>query len=168
MVALLLTAIVLAFATPRLQEQVAAKQLDVIARKFIMHANFARNQSLHIGGAVRIMPRDDQDWNHGWLVTSGCVSQHASSGCQSHYWLSQEALFPIYFKNQAFIDPHSQQKGIQFNAAGAAKTTQGGFIANRIIVGHRHYPKMERQLILGSGGRWRICNPDWDKRGCRT
>ena len=66
-----------------------------------------------------------------------------------------------------FSDPHSSKKGIRFNGAGAAKTGSGGFVANRLILGHRLKPELERHLILSSGGRWRICDPQVDNRGCR-
>ena len=53
-----------------------------------------------------------------------------------------------------------------FNAAGAAKTGKGGFVANRLILGHQRASHLERQMILGSGGRWRICDPARDAKRC--
>ncbi len=53
------------------------------------------------------------------------------------------------------------------SAAGAAKTAQGGFVANRLILGHDRSPSLEQQLILGSGGRWRICDLAKDAKVCR-
>jgi type IV fimbrial biogenesis protein FimT len=40
-------------------------------------------------------------------------------------------------------------------------------VANRLVLGHDRDPALERQLILGSGGRWRICDPHTDARACR-
>ncbi|WP_256438084.1 hypothetical protein [Polynucleobacter sp. MWH-UH35A] len=39
-------------------------------------------------------------------------------------------------------------------------------MANRLILGHRRVPDLERQMILGSGGRWRICDPLRDAKRC--
>jgi type IV fimbrial biogenesis protein FimT len=114
-----------------------------------------------------MVPHNGQHWSDGWIITSGCGEKHIKAACLPKPWLSQGGIFPLYFKNPGFSDPHSQQKGIQFNAAGAAKTGQGGFVANRLILGHRHYSDLERQLILGSGGRWRICNPEVDRKACK-
>ncbi|WP_231971309.1 hypothetical protein [Polynucleobacter necessarius] len=60
----------------------------------------------------------------------------------------------MYFKGggKQFIDPSSGKKGILFNVAGAAKSAQGGFVVNRLILGHIRVPSIERQMILSSGG----------------
>jgi len=36
-----------------------------------------------------------------------------------------------------------------------------------LILGHDWDPQLERHLILGSGGRWRICDPSKDAKSCR-
>lgn len=167
MAVLLIMAIILTISVPLLQKQMAIRYLESIAKQFVMQVNFARNQALYLGQSVRMVPHDGRDWSDGWIITSGCSDRHIKAACQPKPWLSQGEIFPLYFKNPGFSDPHSQQKGIQFNAAGAAKTGQGGFVANRLILGHRHYSDLERQLILGSGGRWRICNPEADRKACK-
>lgn len=88
--------------------------------------------------------------------------------CLHRPWLMRKSIAPVYFKGggKQFIDPHLATRGIAFNAAGAAKTAHGGFVANRLILGHERYPHLERQLILGSGGRWRICDPHKDAKSC--
>lgn len=167
MAVLLIMVIVLTVSVPLLHKQMAIRHLEIIAKRFVMQANFARNQALYLGKSVQIAPHDGKHWSDGWIIFSGCIDQLTKVGCQREPWLSQESIFPLYFKNQGFSDPHSQQKGIQFNAAGAAKTRQGGFVANRLILGHQYYSDLERQLILSSGGRWRICNPRTDRKGCK-
>jgi len=145
---------------PLLNQQIATRELETIARRFIAHAHFARQQALVLGEMTRISPIKANDWNEGWSVRGG--NQY------SRIWFAQRPVYPVYFKDEGkqFIDSHSGQKGIIFNAAGAAKTDHGGFVANRLILGHHHMPQLERQLILGSGGRWRICNPHNDLRRC--
>ena len=51
--------------------------------------------------------------------------------------------------------PNSDQREILFNAAGAAKTAKGGFVANRLVLGHLKDQGLEWHLSLG-GGHWRI------------
>ena len=169
MAVVLIVAIMAVATMPRLQEQIAAREIETISRRFINHAHFARNQALQLGESVLITPRADNVWESGWLVKSGCIGKGIKAGCVSRNWFSQEKIYPIYFKGggKGFNDPHSNQKGILFNAAGAAKTGQGGFVANRLILGHLKAPDLERQLILGSGGRWRICDPSTDSKRCK-
>ena len=169
MAVVLIVAIMVVSTMPLLQEQIATREIDTIARRFIAHANFARNQALYLGQSILIAPRADNQWETGWLIQGTCGDKTSRAGCPSKNWFSQEQLFPVYFKGggKGFSDPHSSQKGILFNAAGAAKTGQGGFVANRLILGHRRVSHLERQLIMGSGGRWRICDPSTDLKGCK-
>ena len=168
MAVVLIIAIVAMMTMPLLQEQVAAREIDTIARRFITHAHFARQQAIYLGQSVRLAPNSGEDWESGWIVKSGCIGKSVSASCIEKAWFTQGGIAPIYFKGvgKQFIDPHSGKKGILFNAAGAAKTAQGGFVANRLILGHDRVPALERQMILGSGGRWRICNPATDAKRC--
>ena len=169
MAVVLIIAIMATSAMPLLHEQMAAREIDIIARRFIAHAQFARAQALTLGTPVRITPLADQLWDEGWVIKSGCIERQSKTPCIERLWFSQGDIAPVYFKGggKQFIDPHSSKRGIIFNAAGAAKTAQGGFVANRLILGHERDSRLERQLILGSGGRWRICDPAKDAKVCR-
>ena len=169
MVVILIVAIIAMSTMPLLQNQIAEREIDSVARRFIMHAHFARQQALHLGEQVLLAPATESGWDDGWLVQNGCLAKGIKPSCIPQYWFSQGAIHPIYFKGggRHFVDPHSQKRGILFNAAGAAKTGQGGFVANRMIFGHYRAPSLERQLILGSGGRWRICDPARDAKRCQ-
>ena len=169
MVVILIVAIIAMSTMPLLQNQIAAREIDSVARRFIAHAHFARQQALYLGEQVLLAPASQGGWDDGWLIQSGCIAKRVQSNCTPQYWFSQGAIDPIYFKGggKQFVDPHSQKRGILFNAAGAAKTGQGGFVANRLILGHHRAPSLERQLILGSGGRWRICDPARDAKRCQ-
>jgi type IV fimbrial biogenesis protein FimT len=168
MAVVLIIAIVTMMTMPLLQEQIAAREIDTIARRFIAHAHLARQQALHLGQPVHLVPITGDHWEAGWIVKSGCIGKLLKAGCIDKPWFSQGSIVPIYFKGggKQFIDPNSGKKGVLFNAAGAAKTAQGGFVANRLILGHSRAPDLERQLILGSGGRWRICDPARDAKRC--
>jgi len=169
MVVILIVAVIAMSTMPLLQNQIAEREIDSVARRFIAHAHFARQQALHLGEQVLMVPASEAGWDNGWIVQTGCLVKVVKSGCTPKYWFSQGAIDPVYFKGggKQFVDPHSQKRGILFNAAGAAKTGQGGFVANRLIMGHNKAPNLERQLILGSGGRWRICDPARDAKRCQ-
>ena len=169
MVVILIVAIIAMVTMPLLKNQIAAREIDSVARRFMTHAHFARQQALHLGESVLLAPATEAGWDDGWVVQSGCLVKVAKSSCTPQYWFSQGAIEPIYFKGggRQFVDPHSQKRGILFNPGGAAKTGQGGFVANRLILGHDRAPSLERQLILGSGGRWRICDPARDAKRCQ-
>ena len=173
MAVLFMIAITAMVTMPLLQKQIAVREIETNARRFIAHAHFARQQALYLGESVRIVPRSDH-WEKGWIVKSGCLgrltqeAQASYVACKEKLWFSQSNIDPIFFKagGKQFIDPHSGKKGILLNGAGSAKTAQGGFVANRLILGHKRFPELERQMILGSGGRWRICDPARDSKRC--
>ena len=169
MAVVLLITIMAVMSMPTLQHYMAVREIDTIARRFITHAQFARGQALTLGIPIQIAPITGNLWDEGWVVRNACSDKRASSGCVERNWFSQGDIAPIYFKGggKQFIDPHSSKRGILFNAAGAAKTKQGGFVANRLILGHEQDASLERQLILGSGGRWRICDPYKDSKACK-
>jgi len=83
--------------------------------------------------------------------------------------LSQGDITPVYIdeRSSGFSGPNGQHKQIGFDAFGSAKSQSGGFVANRMVFRHQHAPGIERHAILSSGGRWRLCDPDQDRRACR-
>jgi type IV fimbrial biogenesis protein FimT len=169
MAVVLIIAIIAITTLPLLHEQIAAREIDIIARRFIAHAQFARAQAFLLGTPVRITPLNGGLWEDGWLVKNVCNERQQKSTCIERQWISQGDLGRVYFKGggKQFIDPHTSKRGVLFNAVGAAKTVQGGFVANRLILGHDRDFGLERHLILGSGGRWRICDPTKDSKVCK-
>ena len=169
MAVVLIIAIIAISTLPLLREQMAAREIDIIARRFIAHAQFARAQAFLLGAPVCITPLNGGLWEEGWVVINVCDKGQPTSTCIERQWISQGDLAQVYFKGggKQFIDPHTSKRGILFNAAGAAKTAQGGFVANRLILGHERDFGLERHLILGSGGRWRICDPTKDPKACK-
>ena len=167
MAVLLIIAIAAMFTMPLIYEQVATREIMAVARKWIGHAQFARQQAFLAGESVRMAPSSKDDWSQGWVIKQDCSKQKGAL-CAQRVLISQGKIDPIFFWNgsKQFRDPHTGELGIAFNAAGAAKTAQGGFVANRLILSHSRKPGLERHLILGSGGRWRICDPAKDTRRC--
>lgn len=169
MVVISIMMILATVSVPLLHQQMAAREIETIARRFILHAQFARQQALYLGELVHLVPISDQLWDQGWAVKNVCNAKQGKTSCIERNWISQGEISPVYFKGggKQFLDLHSSKRGIIFNAAGAAKMSQGGFVANRLILGHARAPNLERQLILSSGGRWRICDPSFDPKACQ-
>ena len=165
MVVVLIVAILAAMTMPVIRYQMAARELEAIGRRFIAHAHFARSQALRLGQTIYIAPLAQNDWSKGWAVKALCDQKP----CTEKVWLLQESITPVFIKQggKQFSGPNSSRRGILFNAAGAAKTVQGGFVANRLILGHQKNEALERHLILSSGGRWRMCNPQINAKACR-
>ena len=114
MAVVLIIAIAAMATMPLLQEQIFTRQIDTIARRFIAHAHFARQQALYLGQPVRLAPRSGDQWEAGWAVNSACIGKSRNAGCIEKSWFSQSDIEPIYFKGggKQFIDPHTGRKGI--------------------------------------------------------
>lgn len=48
-------------------------------------------------------------------------------------------------------------KHLSFNPVGAAQTKNRGMVANRLVFQSRDYPEMEQHVLIGAGGRLRVC-----------
>jgi len=153
-------AIMASMGVPLLQHQLARRDVENVARRFIQHAQFARQAALFGDGlAVQIVPVEHQ-WSLGWQVIQTEMQQ---------VLLSQGDIAPVEIdeRSSGFGGPNGQHKRIGFDAFGAAKSQSGGFVANRMVFRHQHARGIERHAILSSGGRWRLCDPGQDRRACR-
>jgi len=123
MVVILIVAIIAMVTMPLLKNQIAGREIDSVARRFIAHAHFARQQALHLGEQVLLAPATESGWDDGWLVKSGCIAKGAKSSCTPQYWFSQGSIKPIYFKGggRQFVDPHSQKEGFYLTPLGLLK-----------------------------------------------
>jgi type IV fimbrial biogenesis protein FimT len=160
MVVVAIVAIMASMGVPLLQQQLAEREVETVARRFIQHAQFARQAALLGDGlTVQIVPIE-QKWSQGWQVVQTEIQQ---------VLLSQGDITPVAIdeRSSGFGGPNGQQKRIGFDAFGAAKSQSGGFVANRMVFRHQHAQGVERHAILSSGGRWRLCDPDQDSRACR-
>jgi len=155
-----IVAIMASIGAPLLQQQLARREVENVARRFIQHAQFARQAALFGDGlAVQIVPIHHR-WSQGWKVIQTEMQQ---------VLLSQGDISPVEIDEQSsgFGGPNRQHKQIGFDGFGSAKSQSGGFVANRIVFRHQNAPGIERHAILSSGGRWRLCDPDQDSRACR-
>ena len=163
-----IVAITASMGAPLLQQQLAQREVEVIARRFIQHAQFARQAALFGDGlAVQMVPIEHQ-WSRGWQVIQTEMPSQMPASIQS-VLLSQGDIAPVEIdeRSSGFGGPNGQRKQIGFDAFGSAKSQSGGFVANRMVFRHQHAPGIERHAILSSGGRWRLCDPDQDRRACR-
>ena len=168
MVVVAIVAIMASMGAPLLQQQLAQREVEAIALRFIQHAQFARQAALMGGGVgVDIVPVEHQ-WSRGWRVIQAAVHPHSKSSIQQAL-LSQGDITPVEIdeRSSGFGGPNGQHKRIGFDAFGSAKSQSGGFVANRMVFRHQHARGIERHAILSSGGRWRLCDPSQDSRGCR-
>ena len=163
-----IVAIMASMGAPLLQQQLAQREVEAVARRFIQHAQFARQAALLGGGlAVQIVPIEQQ-WSRGWRVMKTEMQSQTAASVQQ-ILLSQGDITPIEIdeRGSGFAGPNGQHKRIGFDAFGAAKSQSGGFVANRMVFRHQHARGIERHAILSSGGRWRLCDPSQDSRACR-
>jgi len=163
-----IVAIIACMGAPLLQQQLAEREVETVARRFIQHAQFARQAALFGDGlAVQITPIEQQ-WSRGWMVVKTKMPSQTASSMQQ-VLLSQGDITPVAIdeRSSGFGGPNGQQKRIGFDAFGAAKSQSGGFVANRMVFRHQHARGIERHAILSSGGRWRLCDPDQDNKACR-
>ena len=155
-----IVAIMASMGAPLLQQQLARREVENVARRFIQHAQFARQAALFGDGlAVQIVPVEQQ-WSRGWRVIQTEMQL---------VLLSQGDIAPVEIdeRSSGFAGPNGQHKRIGFDAFGSAKSQSGGFVANRMVFRHQHAQGVERHAILSSGGRWRLCDPNQDSRACR-
>ena len=155
-----IVAIMASMGAPLLKQQLAQREVENVARRFIQHAQFARQAALFGDGiAVQIVPVEHQ-WSRGWRVIQTEMQQ---------VLLSQGDIAPVEIdeRSSGFGGPNGQHKRIGFDAFGSAKSQSGGFVANRMVFRHENARGIERHAILSSGGRWRLCDPAQDRRACR-
>jgi type IV fimbrial biogenesis protein FimT len=163
-----IVAIMASMGAPLLQQQLAQRKVEAVARRFIQHAQFARQVALLGGGAgVQIVPIE-REWSRGWRVIQTEVQSQSTVSIQQ-VLLIQGEIAPVEIdeRGSGFAGPHGQHKQIGFDVFGSAKSQSGGFVADRMVFRHESARGIERHAILSSGGRWRLCDPDQDSKGCR-
>jgi type IV fimbrial biogenesis protein FimT len=163
-----IVAVMASIGAPLLQQQLAHREVENIARRFIQHAQFARQVALFDDGfTVQIVPIEYQ-WSRGWRVIQTEIHSQTAVPIEQ-VLLSQGDIAPVEIdeRSSGFAGPNGQHKRIRFDAFGSAKSQSGGFVANRMVFRHQHALGIERHAILSSGGRWRLCDPDQDRRACR-
>ena len=148
-------------------EQVAIHHLDNLANRFIQDAQLARQKSLQLGTQVSMKPLMKVNvftWSAGWEIKADQLLVQSRIN-HSPIQVAEDLLKPTH----QFTDMSAPLKArhLTFRNGQPALLHNGGFVANRIIWRHSSYPELIRHIILGPGGRWRICNPQEDKQECQ-
>ena len=159
-------------------QQIAHSQLNEVSHAFIQDAHLARQLSRQMDKTITLKPlghSEFRDWSHGWEIVQGAFSSEEplqtlkqypleSGHLQGRIQVAHESLK----ESQQFTDMSAPNKArhISFESGKAALLNNGGFVANRIIWQHSAYSDMQRHLILGPGGRWRVCDPSKDHQKC--
>lgn len=157
--------------------QIAQQQLNEVTHAFIQDAQLARQLSRQLNIKVSLQPaneRDSQNWSNGWRIiqstdrfTDGILLKIYPLN-QPHLHAQVQIATLLLKDSQQFTDMSAPKKArhISFLRGEPALLHNGGFVANRIIWQHKSYPELIRHVILGPGGRWRICDPGKDSQKC--
>jgi type IV fimbrial biogenesis protein FimT len=159
-------------------QQIAHSQMDEVSHAFIQDAHLARQLSRQMNQAITLKPlghSEFRDWSNGWEIVQGAFSSKESLKTLKQYPLQRghlngriQVAHESLKDSQQFTDMSAPNKArhISFESGKAALLNNGGFVANRIIWQHSAYSDMHRHLILGPGGRWRVCDPNKDRQKC--
>jgi type IV fimbrial biogenesis protein FimT len=159
-------------------QQIARSQLDEVSHAFIQDAHLARQLSRQMNQTITLKPlghSEFRDWSHGWEIVQEAFSSDEPLQSFKQYPLQNghlkgriQVAHESLKESQQFTDMSAPNKArhISFESGKAALLNNGGFVANRIIWQHSAYSDMQRHLILGPGGRWRVCDPGKDHQKC--
>ena len=171
MVCISIMAILGSFSVQNFDRHIAQMKLQEIAFVFIADAQLARQYSRAFQTEVSMRPLQFNDWGTGWQILRRHSHQHQEMTTLKVYPL-KNSLIKVPHESlkasQQFTDMTAPQKirHLTFKNGQAAKLHSGGFVANRLIWQHSQYSDLIRHIILGPGGRWRICQPKEDNQAC--
>ena len=178
LISLSMLAAMSAIAAHLYSQQIAHSQMDEISYAFIQDAHLARQLSRQMNKTITLKPlghSEFRDWSHGWEIVQGAFSSEEPLKTLKQYPLQRghlkgriQVAHESLKDSQQFTDMSAPNKArhISFESGKAALLNNGGFVANRIIWQHSAYSGMQRHLILGPGGRWRVCDPSKDHQKC--
>jgi type IV fimbrial biogenesis protein FimT len=178
LISLSMLAAMSAIAAHLYSQQIAHSQMDEVSHAFIQDAHLARQLSRQMDKAVTLKPlghSESRDWSYGWEIVQGAFSSEEPLKTLKQYPLQRghlkgriQVAHESLKDSQQFTDMSAPNKArhISFESGKAALLNNGGFVANRIIWQHAAYSDMQRHLILGPGGRWRVCDPSKNHQKC--
>lgn len=156
--------------------QISEVQLRRVIHAFIQDAQLSRQYSRQHNGEVVMKPLQTNNWVHGWEIQIPDKASPTNRITLKTYSLKSEKLQGIVRvpeellkASQQFTDISAQRdRHLTFNKGQMALLKNGGFVANRMIWQHTRYPDLIQHVILGPGGRWRICDPKEDNQDCSS
>jgi len=144
--------------TPLFNQLLAAWQVEAVSQAFMHSAQRARALSLNEEKPVFMRPRESNDWSAGWNIWIGQEIVFTQIP-DPQVVVAWELLKPQQgFREKALRSSQSVSQ-LSFERGYFGQLSSGGFLANRLIWRSQLYPAIQRHVILGPGGRWRLCNP---------
>jgi type IV fimbrial biogenesis protein FimT len=169
----------------QLKQYSAAAIVKATALGFIQDVQLAKTLATSLQKPVTITPRCFNSWDTGWrvFVNSNMQFDNQQDNILVRFALKEVTTIPpkgikppsgnqfsdvslkYLFSQCQFalttppIQADSQTKHLSFNPLGAAQTKNGGFVANRLVFWSKEYSQVTYQVILGAGGRLRLCQP---------
>jgi type IV fimbrial biogenesis protein FimT len=164
------------FSISLFDRQISEIQLRRVVHAFIQDAQLSRQYSRQHSAEVVMRPLQTNNWVYGWHIQILDKSTPTNRITLKTYSLESEKLQGIVRipeellkASQQFTDISAQRsRHLTFNNGQMALLKNGGFVANQIIWQHARHPELVRHVILGPGGRWRICDPREDNQGCSS
>ncbi len=160
-------------------QQMATYELDAFAQTFVQDAQLARQVSQQQRQTVSMKPLAKghrSNWTAGWEIKTHSIKNSIPNTFENTSLVKSyinttpiEVAEHLLNPSQQFADMSApgKERHISFTDGAPALLHNGGFVANRIVWQHSRYPELIRHIILGPGGRWRICNPVEDKKDCQ-
>jgi type IV fimbrial biogenesis protein FimT len=162
LVVLSIVCIVLAIGAPGFQRLMEAQRLATVSNALLMAVNLARSEAIHRGRRVDLVPLDNMQWRHGWLVF---IDENNNQRPDSH-----EVVLHTYAVKIADlqITPRFSDSKVQYvayNGSGRSHSNAGGQVS---LSGHwlLGLGPLKRKVIINFLGRPRICDPLKDKTSC--
>lgn len=158
----------------------ARSNINSYSASFIQSAHITRNQAITKQTFITLTPSSENRWDKGWVA-----------------YINPELVFPELINPEVILLKHSiiesdlvrsinsqtgnqfedvnaksfanneRIKHITFNPAGGAQMKNGGLIANRLAFQHTQFEDIQQQIIMGAGGRLRLCSPSEENLQCR-
>ena len=172
----------------------AWSMLNANSTAFIQAAHFARQQAQSRQEFITISPICGNRWDSGWIIftnpqlnfeestranallkyippkditTTLDTTHHHTRYTGNGFEDISVANYQHACPDQLLKNSSGKLKHISFNPAGGAQMKNGGLVANRLIFLSREFPDMQQQVIMGAGGRLRICTPSPGNLECR-
>lgn len=162
LVALAIVSIALASGVPLFQKIIQAQRLSTVSNALFMAVNLARSEAIHRGRRVDLIPLDNMEWKHGWVVF---IDENNNQRPDSH-----ETILHTHAVKMADlqITPRFSDSKVQYVAYSGTGRSHGN--AGRQVAQSGHWllelGPYKRKVVINFLGRPRICDPLKDKISC--
>ncbi|RQO33541.1 pilus assembly protein FimT [Herminiimonas sp. KBW02] len=162
LVVLAIVCILLASAVPVFQHFIQGQRLRTASNALFMAVNLARSEAIHRGRRVDLVPLDNMDWKHGWLVF---IDENNNQRPDSHETVLHTHAVKIA---DLQITPRFTDSKVQYVAYSGTGRSHGN--AGRQVAQSGHWllelGPYKRKVVINFLGRPRTCDPLKDKISC--